>query len=485
MEISFAGLLVCAVIFLISHRYEFPLVVALITSCAFGATAVVNLPSLGGSSPLVYVVFAAALIAYAFCLRDSLRNLTAVCFGEPVAGGVMLLAIYAIAGAALLPRLFAGESTVFVPQRLGGDGAIVEVLLSPVGGNITQLSYLLVGILTFFALLLLRSPRKLIGAVKHGLFAWAAVHIAFGYLDLLGKLAGAGDVLAPIRTASYAMLTVDIVAGFPRVAGAFSEASAFGAMTVAVLAFVFSYWKGTGNRFALALLLLALPLLVLSTSSTAYVAGLLLVVYLSVCLLGSVVANRLRTQDVLVLTFAIGLIAMLVGIELRNASALDPFSHLFDATLWNKASSGSAAERSYWNWTSLQSVADTMGLGVGLGSSRASSWVIAVISQLGVPGALLLAALTGYIARGPGQSARREDDGERAIVVSARAACLAALLTASVSGSEANPGMLYFITLAATVSFRQLARRGLRASRDAFRGDVSPKDWEPLPVPRA
>ena len=411
MQISFAGLLVCAAIFLISYRYEFPLVVALIMSCAFGATAVVSLPALGGSSPLVYVVFAAALIAYVFSRRNSLRELTAICFGDPVACGVMLLAIYAVVGAALLPQIFAGQSSVFVPQREGADGAIVEVLLSPVGGNITQLGYLLFGILTFYALLLLRPQLRAIRAVKHGLFAWATVHVALGYLDLLGKLAGAGDVLAPIRTASYAMLTSVSVAGFARVAGAFSEASAFGAMTVSVLAFAFSYWKGTGNRFALALLLLALPLLVLSTSSTAYVAGLLLLVYLSVSLLGSVVANRLRTQDVLVLTFAIGLIAMLVGIELHNASALDPFSHLFDAMLWNKASSGSAAERSYWNWTSLQSLADTMGLGVGLGSSRASSWVIAVISQLGIPGALLLAALTGYITRGPGQSARREDDG--------------------------------------------------------------------------
>ena len=71
-----------------------------------------------------------------------------------------------------------------------------------------------------------------------------------GVIDLLGKLAGAGDVLAPIRTASYAMLTDVSLGGFARIAGAYSEASAFGGVSLACLAFSYTYWRKTKDRLA-------------------------------------------------------------------------------------------------------------------------------------------------------------------------------------------------------------------------------------------
>src|SRR4029078_13644407 len=98
------------------------------------STAIVSLPALGGSSPLIYVVFAAALIASAILRRNSIRELAAACFSDPAACSIVLLAIYVTVGAVLLPRIFAGESTAFVPQRQGGHGSIVEVLLAPVSG---------------------------------------------------------------------------------------------------------------------------------------------------------------------------------------------------------------------------------------------------------------------------------------------------------------------------------------------------------------
>jgi hypothetical protein len=161
---------------------------------------------------------------------------------------------------------------------------------------------------------------------------------------------------------------------------------------------------------------------------------------------------------VLLIVVAIALVGIFAGINLYDEKALDPFSRLFEAMVINKASSASGMERAYWNWQSLQSLVDTVGLGIGIGSSRASSWIIAVISQLGILGAFVVGLLTLVIVRGPGGACREEDFPLRAVTNSVRAACLAGLLTASVSGAEANPGLLFCVALAVTISFRQLAR---------------------------
>jgi hypothetical protein len=462
MQPSIAGLIVCGGILVIALRFEVPLIVALLASAAFGSTAIASLPALGGSSPLVYVVFAAALIASVFLRRNSIREFAATCFSNRATCGVVILAIYVTAGSVLLPQIFAGETTVFVPQRLGGNGSIAEVPLAPVSGNVTQLAYFLLGVTLFFAFLTLLRRREAIWAVKQGFFTWTILHVGMGFLDLGAKLAGLKDPLGPIRSAAYAMLSNDNVAGFGRIAGGCAEASAFGAMSATLLAFMFTYWSTTKDRVALMLSLMLLMLLILSTSSTAYVASIVLLVYLIASLLLAALSNRLHKRDILLVLIATAGVCFLTGVELFNSNALEPFSQLLDATLIKKASSASGVERAYWNWASLQSAVDTFGLGVGIGSSRASSWVIAVISQMGVPGAVILGLLTLVIVRGPGRN-WQEPNGDhslRAVTNSVRAACLASLLTVSISGAEANPGLVFYIALAVTIGCRQVSTVG-------------------------
>ena len=124
--------------------------------------------------------------------------------------------------------------------------------------------YFLLGILTFFAVSVLLLRRKMFVAIKQGYFAMATVHVVLGGIDFLGKIGGVPDILAPLRSAHYAMVTgVDIV-GIWRIAGAYSEASGFGGATVALLAFTFTYWKLTRHRHALGLAIALLVLLLLS-----------------------------------------------------------------------------------------------------------------------------------------------------------------------------------------------------------------------------
>jgi hypothetical protein len=480
MEISIAGLLICGGLWLVSRLSPEPSVTALFGSLAFGSTAVVILPSLGGSSPVIYVVFLGALLATVALRQNALHDLKAVFVRQPIAWVILVLILYTVAGAILLPRIFAGETTTFVPVR--DEGRIAEVPLVPVTGNITQSLYFVLGALSFFAFSLLMLRGRTIAAIRLGFLAWATLHISMGFLDLMGKLGGLGDVLAPIRTASYTMLTDVNVAGFARIVGAYSEASSFGAISVSLLVFTFTYWRATRDKLALVLSLMLLSLLILSTSSTAYVAGGILGLVLLTSLSVAAFRNRLQAQDIFVLVCGLAALVILVGVVVFSEHALDSFWRLLDTMVLDKASSASAQERAYWNMRSLQSLFDTAGLGIGIGSSRASSWIIAVASQLGVIGTTLMMLLVVEILRGGSLRQAVELDPEtRITALSLRAAVLAGLITASIGGSGANPGTVFFMALAVLTSLRATVRsqRGVFSQNEAGRWRA-----ELHPVPR-
>lgn len=125
-----------------------------------------------------------------------------------------------------------------------------------------------------------------------------------------------------------------------------------------------------------------------------------------------------------------------------------PFVHLMDSMVFNKAASASGQERAYWNIKSLQALIDTSGLGVGLGSSRASSWPIAVASQLGVVGGVMIAMLLLVVFKGMGHLGQYVDPETNAVVSSARASALASVVAGSFSSGSSDAGMIFFIAFA-------------------------------------
>lgn len=132
--------------------------------------------------------------------------------------------------------------------------------------------------------------------------------------------------------------------------------------------------------------------------------------------------------------------------------AFDPFLRLLDQTVFNKGYSDSAQERMRWNMVSWISTFQTHGLGIGMGSSRTSSWAIAAVSQLGVRGAAIMAALALRLF------AARVDPAEPALqirrlhLLRAVKACAFAWLTSiAISGSSADPGPPFFLCLATTM----------------------------------
>lgn len=477
MQLSLAGALIC-IMLILAARWSGGLLAVLIASLTFGATSVVSLTALGGSSPLVFSVLQILLICTVILKRSFVRDLWSIFSQQPLAWIILIFVIYVISGAVILPRLFLGQTTAFVPIK--SEFRIAEIPLSPVSGNVTQTLYFVLNALTFFAVYIILSKSASLKVLRNGFFLWAALLIGTGLVDLFGKLVGAGDLLAPLRSASYSMLTNIEEAGFFRIAGAYSEASAFGSATVITLAFTFTYWRATRELVALNLSIILLILLLLSTSSSAYAGAAIISIPLFFVILKSSLSNRITRQDVFLLSCGIATLLIVIAINLYDEKALDPLWDLINSTILNKASSASGRERAYWNLRSIDSFFDTVGLGIGMGSSRASSWVVAVISQLGVIGTLFIAALVYQIFSGKWVRMTYPDVEEHAIALSLRSAALAALVTGSIAGSGADPGVIFFTTLAVSSCLKQ--QRGFAvqaqnasnflASRQLAPGDI-------------
>lgn len=450
MQPSIAGMLVCAGILVFVRFMGWSMIVAFMASLAFGTTAIGTLSAVGGSSPQIYTVFAALLLVTAVARKGIWRELVTIFRRIGVASVAVVLMAYAIIGAVLFPRFFAGQTSVFVASRT--SRGVYETALGPTSANITQTAYFTLSILVFLGVCLLLRRREALVDVKRGFFLWFGLHTAMGIIDLAGKMAGAGDVLGPIRTANYAMLTLTMEEGFWRIAGAQSEASAFGSVSLAGLAFSYTYWRRTGSRFAAAIAAVLFLLLLLSTSTTAYVGLCLLGIPVAFSLARSFLAGRLSLQELLLVVLMVLLGFVVLAVSLYNAKFFDPMLRLIDHVVTNKLSSASGQERSYWNYKSMQAFFDTSGLGIGLGSSRASSWAIAVLSQLGMVGSILIATLLAALVWTPARSRRVMEPELDAIVSSARAGALAALLALSIVGGLADPGMGFFVPLAVVMA---------------------------------
>jgi O-Antigen ligase len=460
MEISPVGALVCMGLVLLGLGLRAPAIIPLFASLPFGATALINLPSLGGSSPLIYTSFICLLLAAVLARRSFLQDLGRVFARYPAAFVIVGLVAYACFGAYLFPRLFAGETYALVTMRTAtGAGKIVEAPLGPTGGNVTQTGYFALGALTFFAVGIILLNRRNVSKMRLAYVTWASTHAVLGVVDWMATIAGAGDLLAPIRTASYSMLTNVEHGGFARVVGGYSEASAFGGVTVACLAYAFADWKVSGSRRMLGLAACLALLLILSTSSTAYVALAIVLIPVGLTIFLSFLFGRVAKSDMVLLAAVVVGTVMVLGLYLLDSGMFEPIIKLFETTILNKADSESAVERSYWNSVSLQSFLDTYSLGIGIGSSRASSWTVALVSQLGLFGSALMVVLVITFL----PSARKlRHTSEMEIVAlhqGARAAALCGLVTGSIASGTADPGVMFFVNLAVVVSCRYLIRQ--------------------------
>jgi hypothetical protein len=301
--------------------------------------------------------------------------------------------------------------------------------------------------------------------LSNAVLAMIVLNLIFVVLDLATYSTGTTELLSVIRNAKYSLLAETEIVGFKRIVGSFVEASSFGAATLGFFAYASKLWLLGVNRHRMAILsACSLVALVFSTSTTAYVG---LGIFFTFCYLeacAQAALGRMTKQMALLIIGApIAILVICLTIALNDATSAY-VKNLADTMILNKMSTESGVERSMWNRQALQAFFNTYGFGVGNGSLRASSFPLAVLGNLGFVGAILFCLFFVGIFFNRAQFAKSHqiDDAYRQ---AAKSACIAWLITATISGALTDLGLPFF-AFAAIACSRSLYPRAKPLTAD-------------------
>jgi hypothetical protein len=421
-------------------------------SILFGAAAALKLDSVGGASiqPFhFFLVFFVAIIS----LRPALLGASLSSLQYPGPGfWLLVFTLYGALTAVFLPRLFESATIVYSIARGGELHRIVSSALAPTSSNFTQSIYML-GNLVCFAFVTGIARMGGMALFARALIVTSIGCLVFAIADLVTYNTGTAELLSVIRNANYRMLNDGDIAGFKRIVGSFSEAGVFGYVTLALFAFVLVLILEGYPQRSLPLLAGALLIaLLLCTSTTAYVASaatLLLV-------LGLCISRMLRRSASIRHMGFVGLctavIPMTVMMVLLIPQVTQSVSDLLSVVLANKLETQSGEERMRWNAQALISFIDTSGLGAGLGSIRASSFVVALLANVGIVGTMLFAVFMASLIKNH-LKRRGASPMEKAIGLAALVSSFAQLFAASVSAGSIDLGPLFTLTSAIAAAY--------------------------------
>lgn len=423
-------------------------------STLFGAAAALSLPMLGGASVLVPSLFLPFFAMRIFMATGEGHFLTGL---RPLRAGfwLLLLTAFGVTTAIFFPRLFQGMLETLTVERIANGRSFIS--LTPLrfsSNNITQSVYALGGLVAFAAsFAYFRSagtPRHLANAF----ILLAAVNLAFALLDVVTYFTRTDYVMSFVRTANYALLTGSEKGGLKRISGSFPEASTFASYGLVLFSVTASLWLDRFRSWATGLLAaLSLLALVLSTSATALVGVIALLPFLWLRALSTSARDpAISRPTFLVVAAALTPLAVLTLLVLLPA-IVDSLQQYLDEMLLSKASSQSGRERFLWNAAAYKTFLDTYGLGAGLGSARASSYVLVLLSNLGVLGFVLYSifVITVLAAR-PSRLSRPAEDLQ-VVMRACKAGFLAMLVTSAISGTVYDPGTLFYVLSGSLAAF--------------------------------
>ncbi|ACM30438.1 hypothetical protein G6L94_28710 [Agrobacterium rhizogenes] len=374
-----------------------------------------------------------------------------------------LLVVYGVMSAYFAPRLLTGVTQI-VPlgTTVFGDTRST-VPLVPVSSNFTQSVYMIGNLICFAMTVAVASTYRGFQAVLAGLLAYSVANTVFALLDIGTYSTGSQGILAFMRNAQYTLHTDDQIAGVKRIVGSFTEASSFARSTLGVFAFTGTLWLcGRRPYISGPIAAISLVLVVMSTSSTGLVgAPVMLLILFATALSVSGRKNTSRTATVAIV------FVPLVSLAVALLVAIDPdmsklIYNYIDIVALGKSASNSGIERNSWNMAAIQNVFDSLGLGVGLGTARTSSFLLALLANVGIPGTIfyLAFAFDALIKKRGVQGSFMADAR-----LAARNGCLGLLVGDMLVSPVIDQG-LFFCMLAAMASAQpERATQVVRASR--------------------
>ena len=409
----------------------------------FGAAAAFNLPAVGGVTIGQLEFLVCALVLTVFLMPGGPNRFFGTLRPGQPGFWLLLLILYGLVSSFFFPRVFWGQTEIFSLSRAANTKGIISIPLQPSSGNISQPALLTLAALCFVALAALFRNRPDEKAVLRALVTVTLVNFLLGWIDVASATFGVEFLLEPIRTANYDIMTNNYMAGIRRMIGGMPEASSYGAFSLGLFGFWLHYWITGPRRTANTIMfLIATSAVLRSTSSGAYVAVVLL---LGVYSIGwAILAGRGKVSPraaSLIFSGVIGVwvcaITIVAGYQL-----VEPITAFFDTTLLDKLDSDSGVERMGWNTQALKNFSDTWFLGAGLGSVRASNWLVSCLGSIGILGTAFYLAFLGSLARAPADSGNHMRD---ALVQSLKIGGLALIIAALMTASTPNLGTFFYV----------------------------------------
>jgi hypothetical protein len=446
---------------------------------AFGlleGSAAFVLPALGNSSiPPGRLMLGFLLLATFFAIKD--RALLAK---EAFVENAWLIAFcfYGVLSAFFLPRIFEGQIDV-VPLRSSGLRHLFDAYpLAFSSQNITTSIYLVgTGLVACCGYVAVRQTCDITPIIKLAV-AITLGHAAIGILGVVLRGTPWDAVVEFFRNGSYSQLEQS-TKSFVRISGFMPEASNYARFGIVWMIFTFELWlrhvKPWSTGIAAAVMF---GTLLLSTSSTAYVG----IAAYAVVLLArfALIPSYLRSDKVisLVAVALLGLVALLAAL-IFSSSAAQEFETMLRQMTVEKADSLSGQQRAFWALQGFEAFKISYGLGIGAGSFRSSSIIMAILGGMGITGTLFFAAYLLKIMWPFGARLDREASGALEYKVAASAAwcAFAGLLPAMAMQPSPDPGMEF----AAFAGLALALRNRLLASDKTSANGTASNDLNSLP----
>jgi hypothetical protein len=343
---------------------------------------------------------------------------------------LLLLMLWSVASAFVMPQLFKGV-LVDLP-RAGMDAASMTPLFWSLS-NAAQAGYLCLDCMLVIYMAWQSAERRFVETCVNA-FRWSGLFVStVGIYQLLAHILGLPYPSTFFNSNLARSQSINQHFGEAwRISATFTEPSA--------AASYFTMWTSFALLYAItvkpaawrdwALLGCGVVMLMLTTSTTGYVAGTVLVAFFvgremsSGMLRGVINTKVLFAVVVIVAAFALAILL------------IPEFQRVLDTVLWRKSASMSGRDRLATDWQALQLTLTTVGLGVGLGSNRPSGLLFYIISDLGLPGFvsfIYLLCVTQHLVK---RTILATNNELRCLLRAASWAFAAELLVVSISGAE-------------------------------------------------
>lgn len=357
-------------------------IVFLLLSGLFNGSAALLLPALGGSSiPPIHFALLFVMLRILVPRGGYVGNLPDAFRANRWLG---LFVAYGVVIAYIGPRLFGGDIAVYPMDYVEG-GRFDTLPLKPTSQNITASLYLVGTLcLAMSAWIACRSPRNASAVVSSVIFiAWA--HITLGILAFVVRGTPFDDIVELFRNSTYMQINTD-VGGFVRIRGIFPEASSYASYAFAIFVINVELWYRAIRPQATGAAALGLAtILFFSTSSSAYVG---LACYLIFFFSRSALLPAASTSDkVKTVLVTIGFLGFITAILLAVIPSLpSAVARMILEMTFEKSASDSGAQRMFWAMQGWHGFIASYGIGLGPGSFRSSSIIMAILGAMGVIG---------------------------------------------------------------------------------------------------